>query len=43
MECLLISGLQGKALQTLVDLQGLPSDSSCILKAESGKLDIKRR
>ena len=22
--------------------QGLPSDSTCLLKAESGKLDIKR-
>ena len=23
--------------------QGLPSDSTCVLKAEPGKLDIKRR
>ena len=26
----------------LLKLQGLPSDSTCILKAEPGKLDIKR-
>ena len=24
-------------------MQGLPSDSTCVLKAEPGKLDIKRR
>ena len=34
--CLLISSLPGKALRTLVD-------STCVLKAEPGKLDIKRR
>ena len=27
----------------LVESRGLPSDSACILKAEPGKLDIKRR
>ena len=26
----------------LVESRGLPSDSTCILKAEPGKLDIKR-
>ena len=46
-------GLQGIALihyttgcidlRTLVESRGLPRDSTCILKAESGKLDIKRR
>ena len=27
----------------MLTLQGLPSVSTCILKAEPGKLDIKRR
>ena len=27
----------------MLTLRGLPSDSTCILKAEPGKLDIKRR
>ena len=27
----------------LVESGGLPSDSTCVLKAEPGKLDIKRR
>ena len=36
---LLISSLPGKALRTLVDIA---SDSTCVLKAEPGKLDIKR-
>ena len=27
----------------LVESRGLPSDSTCVLKAEPGKLDIKRR
>ena len=35
---LLISSLPGSALRT----RGLPSDSTCVLKAEPGKLDIKR-
>ena len=26
----------------LVESQGLPSDSTCVLEAEPGKLDIKR-
>ena len=42
-ECLLISSLPGKALRTLVDIARLPSNSTSILKAEPGKLDIKRR
>ena len=42
-EYLFISSLPGKALRMLVESRGLPSDSSCILKAEPGKLDIKRR
>ena len=42
-ECLLISSLPGNALRTLVDIKGLPSDSTSVLKAEPGKLDIKRR
>ena len=33
---------KGKALRTLVESQGLPSDSTCALRAEPGKLDIKR-
>ena len=40
---LLISSLPGKALRTLVESRGLPSDSACVLKAEPGKLEIKRR
>ena len=39
----LILSLPGKALRKLVEPRGLPSDSTCILKAEPGKLDIKRR
>ena len=39
-ECLLISSLTGKALRVLVESRGLPSDSTSILKAEPGKLDI---
>ena len=41
-ECLLISSLPGKALRKLVESQGLRSDSTCILKAEPGELDIRR-
>ena len=41
-ECLLISSLPDKASRKLVELQGLPSDSSCFLIAKPGKLDIKR-
>ena len=41
-ECLLISSLPSKALRTLVESRGLPSDSTCVLEAEPGKLDIKR-
>ena len=38
----MISGLPGKALRMLVVSRGLPSDATCILEAEPGKLDIKR-
>ena len=40
---LLISSLPGKALRRLVESRGLPRDSACVLKADPGKLDIKRR
>ena len=42
-KCLLLSSLQGTASRTLVELRGLQRDSTCILDAEPGKLDIKRR
>ena len=45
-ECFLISSLPGKALRMLVDIARLASDSTdstCVLKIEPGKLDIKRR
>ena len=38
----MISSLSGKALRMLVELRGLPSDSTSFLIAEPGKLDIKR-
>ena len=38
----MISRLQGKASRTLVESRGLPSDSTCVLETEPGKLDIKR-
>ena len=41
-DCLLISSLPGKALRSLVESRGLRSDSTCVLKAKPGKLDIKR-
>ena len=41
--CLLISSLPGKGPRTFVESQGLPSDSTCVLEADPGKLDIKRR
>ena len=41
--CLLISSLPGKAWRKLLTSRGLPSDSRYVLKAEPGKLDIKRR
>ena len=37
----LISSLPGKALRTHVDIARKPSDSTCVLKAEPDKLDIK--
>ena len=42
-ECLLISGLPGKALRMLVDITRLAERFNLVLKAEPGKLDIKRR
>ena len=39
----MISSLPGKALRMLLTSRGLPSYSTCVLKAEPGKLDIKRR
>ena len=38
----MISSLPGKALRMLIESRGLPSDSTCTLKAEPYKLDIKR-
>ena len=38
-----MSSSSGKALRTLVDIASLPSNSTCALKAEPGKLYIKRR
>ena len=42
---LLISSLPGKARlqECLLTSRGLPRDSTCVLKAEPGKFDIKRR
>ena len=39
----MISSLTGTALRTLVDIVGKPRDSTCVLKAEPGKLHIRRR
>ena len=36
-----MSSLPGEALRTLVESQGLSSDTKCVLEAEPGKLDIK--
>ena len=51
-ECILLSSLPGKALRTLVDIALVDiarlaerfnmRDSTCVLKAEPGKLDIIR-
>ena len=45
-ECLLISSLPGNASRMLVDIARLaerkPHDSTCIINAEPGKLNIKR-
>ena len=35
-------GLPGKVSRMIVESRDLASDSTCILKAEPGKLDIKR-
>ena len=35
--------ISGKALRMIVELRGLPSDLTCLLEEEPGKLDIKRR
>ena len=43
MECLLITSVPVKALRMHVESLGLPSDSTCVLKAEPGKLEIKTR
>ena len=40
---MLISRLPGNALGMLVESRGLPSDLTCVLEAEPGKLDIKIR
>ena len=40
---MLISRLPGKALGMFVESRGLPSDLTCYLEAEPGKLEIKRR
>ena len=40
--CILISSLPGMSLKTLLESQGLLSDSTWVLKAEPGRLDIKR-
>ena len=34
---------QARPCERLLTSRGMPSDSTCVLKAESGKLDIKRR
>ena len=34
---------QARLWECLLTSRGLPSDSTCVLKAEPGKLDIKRR
>ena len=34
---------QARLPERLLTLRGMPSDSTCILEAEPGKLDIKRR
>ena len=34
---------QARLWERLLTSRGLPSDSKCVLKAEPGKLDIKRR
>ena len=41
-ENILISSLAAKASRRLVELRDLPSDSTCFLQAEPGKLDSKR-
>ena len=35
--------LPGKALRTLVESRGLPSDSACVIEAEPSNLDTERR
>ena len=37
-----VSSRTGKASRTLVESRGLPSDSTCVLKALPSRLDIKR-
>ena len=38
-----MSVFDGNAWRTLVELRGLPTDSTCVLEAEPGKIEIKRR
>ena len=39
----MILSLPGKASRMLVESRGLPSDSTCVLEADPGELDIKSR
>ena len=39
----MISNLPGKALRMMINQEALSSDLTCILEAESGKFDVKRR
>ena len=39
----MIPNLPGKDFRILVESRVLPSDSTCILEAEPGKLDMERR
>ena len=38
-----MNSLPDMALRTLVETRGLPSDSTCVLEADPGKVDIIRR
>ena len=42
MSWILISSLPGNVSITLVESRGLMSDSTCVLEAKPGKLDIER-
>ena len=43
MSVFFILSLPGKASRKPNEMRGLPSYSTCVLEAEPGKLDIKRR